>query len=270
MSRVFAHGALRLYLLALLEDGPRHGYDLIRMMEDRFMGLYTPSAGTVYPRLGALEDMGLVEHEVVDGKKVYRLTDAGRTEVADRREEIDGLVADAVRSAGQLAREIRDDVRASVRDLRQELREAVKDVRREERRIGREAERTARDIAREADRSARDIARDVTRDAREVTREAREAAREAARGARKIARDSRAVVKRRDVVRAELVDDSDDLRTVLRSLRRDLEAFMADVVAAARQHGLDADRMRHVRGALVEARETVLAALSSDDDARTG
>lgn len=238
MSRVFAHGALRLYLLALLEDGPRHGYELIRMMEDRFMGLYTPSAGTVYPRLAALEDMGLVEHEVIDGKKVYRLTEEGRAELGLRRDEIDQVVADAVRSAGELAREIRDDVRASVRDLRQELREAVKDVRREERRLGREAEREAREVAREV----RDVARE----------------------ARRAARSARTVVRRPDLVRAEVVDDGEDLRTVLRSLRRDLEAFVSDVVAAARQHGLDAERMRQVRGALVEARETVITALSDD------
>ena len=78
MSRVFAHGGLRLYLLLLLGEEPRHGYELIRLLEDRFMGLYTPSAGTIYPRLAALEDDGLVEHEVVDGRKVYRLTDGGR------------------------------------------------------------------------------------------------------------------------------------------------------------------------------------------------
>lgn len=255
MSPVFAHGALRLYLLALLEDEPRHGYELIRLMEDRFMGLYTPSAGTVYPRLGALEDMGLVEHDVIDGKKVYRLTEAGRAEVAARREEIDDAVAQAVRSAGQLAREIRDDVRASVRDLRQELRDAVKDVRREERRIDREVERSAREAAVEAGREAR-----------AAGREARDVAREAAREARRLARDTRAAVKRQQhLVHAEVVEDADDLRTVLRSLKRDLEAFVTDVVAAARQHGLDADRMRQVRGALVDARETVLEALAADD-----
>ena len=202
------------------------------------MGLYTPSAGTVYPRLGALEDMGLVQHEVVEGKKVYRLTTAGRSELDARRAEIDQVVSQAVRSAGELAREIRDDVRASVRDLRQELREAVKDVRKEERRVGREAERAARDAARDV--------------------------REAARDARRAAQSVRDVVRRGDVVRAEVVDDGDDLRTVIRSLRRDLEAFVADVVAAARQHGLDADRMRQVRGALVDARETVIAALSDE------
>ena len=135
MSPVFGHGALRLYLLSLLDDQPRHGYELMRLLEDRFMGMYTPSAGTVYPRLNALEADGLVEYEVIDGRKTYRLTDAGREELEARRDEIEAVVAEAVQSARVLAKEIRDDVRASVRDLRRELKEAVRDVRREERRV---------------------------------------------------------------------------------------------------------------------------------------
>ena len=137
MSRVFAHGALRLYMLSLLEDRPRHGYELIQLLEDRFLGMYTPSAGTIYPRLSSLEDDGLVEHDVVDGKRVYRLTDAGRAELAARRGEIDAIAERAAASARELARDVRDDVRESVRDLRRELRDAVRDVRREERRTGR-------------------------------------------------------------------------------------------------------------------------------------
>ena len=81
MSPVFGHGRLRLYLLKLLDESPRHGYDVIRELEDRFMGLYTPSAGTVYPRLARLEAEGLVTHEVTEGRKVYRITDTGRAEL---------------------------------------------------------------------------------------------------------------------------------------------------------------------------------------------
>ena len=142
MSRVFAHGALRLYMLSMLEDQPRHGYELIQLLEDRFLGMYTPSAGTIYPRLSSLEEDGLVEHDVIDGKRVYRLTDAGRAELASRRGEIDGIAERAAASARELAREVRDEVRASVRDLRSELRDAVRDVRREERRAGRRQART--------------------------------------------------------------------------------------------------------------------------------
>ena len=60
MPPVFAHGALRLYLLALLESGPKHGYELIKALSERFGGTYSPSAGTIYPRLGKLEEEGLV------------------------------------------------------------------------------------------------------------------------------------------------------------------------------------------------------------------
>jgi len=83
----------------LLDEQPQHGYDLIKMVEDRFLGMYTPSAGTVYPRLQSLEDEGLVEHEEIDGRKVYRLTEAGRRELHDRRHELEELQQRAVESA---------------------------------------------------------------------------------------------------------------------------------------------------------------------------
>jgi DNA-binding PadR family transcriptional regulator len=165
MSRVFAHGGLRLYLLLLLDDEPRHGYELIRLLEDRFMGMYTPSAGTIYPRLAALEDDGLVQHDVVDGKKVYRLTAAGQAELADRREEILAVAADAVQSARALATEIRDEVRSSVRDIRRELKDAVRDVKREERRVTREVVRVDR-VERVRDREGRSELKDVLRSLR--------------------------------------------------------------------------------------------------------
>src|SRR5690606_4506013 len=104
MSSVFGHGRLRLYLLKLLDEEPRHGYDIIRLLQDRFMGVYAPSAGTIYPRLSRLAEEGLVEHEVVEGKKVYRLTDAGRAELADRAEELAALEQDIDRSVRDLAR----------------------------------------------------------------------------------------------------------------------------------------------------------------------
>ena len=73
MSPVFRHGSLRLYLLRLLDEEPRHGYEVIRLLRDRFMGVYSPSPGTIYPRLARLEEEGLVTHDEVDGRKVYRL-----------------------------------------------------------------------------------------------------------------------------------------------------------------------------------------------------
>ena len=211
MSRVFAHGGLRLYLLLLLDDEPRHGYELIRLLEDRFMGMYTPSAGTIYPRLAALEDDGLVEHEVVDGRKVYRLTAAGQAELAERRDEIVAVAAEAVQSARALANEIRDEVRSSVRDLRRELKDAVRDVKREERRVTREVVRVER------------------------------------------------------VERVSAREGKHELKDVLRSLRSDLESFATDVLSAARRHHLDAERLRQVSDALLDAREAVIEVLDGRD-----
>ena len=148
MSPVFAHGRLRLYLLKLLDESPRHGYDVIRELEDRFMGLYSPSAGTVYPRLARLESEGLVTHDVEEGRKVYRITDAGRAELAERQGDLDDLEQEIAGSVRDLATEIRSEVRGSVRDLQAELKAAAKDVRRENRAQAREqrsATRSGRD-----------------------------------------------------------------------------------------------------------------------------
>jgi DNA-binding PadR family transcriptional regulator len=80
--RFFGPGEVRIALLSLLEDGPRHGYDLMKELEARSGGLYRPSAGTIYPTLQQLEDEGLVAAQEVEGKRVYRITDKGREELA--------------------------------------------------------------------------------------------------------------------------------------------------------------------------------------------
>ena len=77
MPPVFAHGALRLYLLALLESGPKHGYELIKALSERFGGTYSPSAGTIYPRLGKLEEEGLVATRTEGRRTNYSITPAG-------------------------------------------------------------------------------------------------------------------------------------------------------------------------------------------------
>ncbi|MFJ9518294.1 PadR family transcriptional regulator [Kitasatospora sp. NPDC101801] len=128
MTPVFGHGRLRLYLLKLLDESPRHGYEVIRLLEERFQGLYAPSAGTVYPRLAKLEQEGLVAHSTEGGRKVYRLTDAGRTELAARQGELAELEVEIRESVAQLAGAIREDVRDSAKDLRAELWGAAKDA----------------------------------------------------------------------------------------------------------------------------------------------
>ncbi|CCH78270.1 conserved hypothetical protein [Nostocoides japonicum T1-X7] len=129
MSPVFAHGQLRLYLLALLDEGPRHGYEVIQALEQRFNGLYSPSAGTVYPRLAKLEEEGLVERTDEGRKAVYRITEAGRAEVHDRQADLVDLESDLDHSVRELADEVRARVRDEARDLRSELREAARAAR---------------------------------------------------------------------------------------------------------------------------------------------
>ncbi|NEY36339.1 PadR family transcriptional regulator [Streptomyces sp. PRKS01-65] len=130
MPPVFAHGRLRLYLLKLLDEAPRHGYEVIRLLEERFQGLYAPSAGTVYPRLAKLEAEGLVTHTSEGGRKVYSITDAGRAELAGRSGELADLELEIRESVAELAAEIRADVRGAAGDLRREMRAAAGEARR--------------------------------------------------------------------------------------------------------------------------------------------
>ncbi|MBT2428672.1 helix-turn-helix transcriptional regulator [Streptomyces sp. ISL-112] len=129
MAPVFAHGRLRLYLLKLLDEAPRHGYEVIRLLEERFQGLYAPSAGTVYPRLAKLEAEGLVTHATEGGRKVYSITDAGRAELAGRGGELADLELEIRDSLAELAAEIRDDVRGAAGRLRSDMRAAASESR---------------------------------------------------------------------------------------------------------------------------------------------
>src|SRR5579871_2146742 len=83
-DRFFGRGDLKYVILELLKDQPRHGYDIIRALEERMRGAYRPSPGSVYPTLQMLEDGGFVASEQVAGKRVYTITDEGRTELAKR------------------------------------------------------------------------------------------------------------------------------------------------------------------------------------------
>jgi DNA-binding PadR family transcriptional regulator len=129
MTAVFSHGRLRLYLLKLLAEGPKHGYELIRLLENRFHGLYAPSAGTIYPRLSRLSAEGLVTHAAAGGRKVYEITEAGRAELAQRAGELAELEREihaSVADLTSLATEIEQQVSGSARDIKRELREAAR------------------------------------------------------------------------------------------------------------------------------------------------
>jgi DNA-binding PadR family transcriptional regulator len=121
MPAVFAHGALRLYLLALLESGPKHGYELIKALSDRFGGTYSPSAGTIYPRLGKLEEEGLVATRTEGRRTNYSITPAGREELENRRDELAGVENDISASVRRLADNLRQDIRVNMQGLRADL-----------------------------------------------------------------------------------------------------------------------------------------------------
>jgi DNA-binding PadR family transcriptional regulator len=88
--RMFGHGHLKFVLLDLLQERPKHGYEMIKDLQDRSSGFYTPSAGAVYPTLQLLEDRGWVTSETVEGKKVYAITDGGRAALAEHNQEQEG------------------------------------------------------------------------------------------------------------------------------------------------------------------------------------
>jgi len=126
---VFAHGQLRLYLLALLEQRPMHGYEVITALSDRFGGTYRPSAGTVYPRLAQLEEDGLVRRTETDRRTTYELTDAGLAELGARRGELAALEEGIAHTVRDRAARVRDDVRGTMSGLRAELAAAAQEAR---------------------------------------------------------------------------------------------------------------------------------------------
>jgi len=85
-------------ILKLVKDKPRHGYEVMKELEDQMHGCYSPSPGTVYPTLQWLEDEGLVVAKDVEGKKVYEITDAGRKFLDEHRDMVDDIF-DRVREA---------------------------------------------------------------------------------------------------------------------------------------------------------------------------
>jgi len=84
-------GDLKYVILELLRDQPRHGYDIIRALEERSRGTYRPSPGSVYPTLQMLEDLGYVTSTQEEGKKVYRITDEGRQYLGEQQSTVDDI-----------------------------------------------------------------------------------------------------------------------------------------------------------------------------------
>src|SRR5690349_16385102 len=119
--RWFESGDMKYVILKLLNDKPRHGYEVMKELEEQLHGCYSPSPGTVYPTLQWLEDEGLVVARDVEGKKVYEITDAGRKFLDEHRDVVDdifervrdtvdralgGAMADVNRVVGRLMRAV--------------------------------------------------------------------------------------------------------------------------------------------------------------------
>ena len=92
-KRMFESGELRLVLLKLIADEPRHGYDIIRAIEELTDGEYAPSPGVVYPTLTLLQDMGLIEEALGEGpRKAFQVTAEGRAHLEEKNGEVDALL----------------------------------------------------------------------------------------------------------------------------------------------------------------------------------
>lgn len=93
-GRIFGHGGLRFVLLHLINEKPSHGYELIKAIEERLDGAYSPSPGTVYPTLTLLEELTLLSVDEADqgGRKRYQITDAGLRYLEENRPMVDAML----------------------------------------------------------------------------------------------------------------------------------------------------------------------------------
>ena len=124
--RMFDGSELRLILLKLIEEQPRHGYDLIREIEERSGGAYAPSPGVVYPTLTMLDDMGLIEEVKAEGaKKQFAITAAGEAHLAERTEEVEALFERLSELGQARARHSGGPIRRAMGNLRAVLQERL-------------------------------------------------------------------------------------------------------------------------------------------------
>ncbi|SFS19844.1 DNA-binding transcriptional regulator, PadR family [Dyella sp. OK004] len=104
-GRMFGHGDLKLLLLALIEQQPRHGYELIRTIEEMFHGNYSPSPGAIYPTLTMLEELGYAQVENEQGgRKLYAITAAGSAFLEENREAVNAVMSRTEQSARMAAK----------------------------------------------------------------------------------------------------------------------------------------------------------------------
>jgi len=168
---VFAHGHLRLYLLGLLNETSMHGYELMQALDERFGGTYKPSAGTIYPRLAKLEDEGLVTKLKEGRRAVYAITEAGRSELRERQQELDAIETDVTDSVRRLADEVRSSVGEAMRSLRADLASAAREAQSEGQRMTREptgSRSSSRELLQDAELAIAEFRQQLRQDLREA------------------------------------------------------------------------------------------------------
>jgi DNA-binding PadR family transcriptional regulator len=117
-GRMFEQGDLRYVVLRLLEEKPRHGYEIIKALEERFGGAYAPSPGAVSPTLQLLEDLGYARIVPgAEGKKVYEITDAGRAHLAENQTAVDTIFDRISKMVGHFLDEPMSEVHAAFRQV---------------------------------------------------------------------------------------------------------------------------------------------------------
>ena len=119
-GRLFDYGELRLLILSMIAEEPRHGYELIKQIEERFGGSYSPSPGVIYPTLAWLEDSGYAASTASEGgRKSFSITEEGKAFLAANRAAIDEIAA---RAGGEGRREVPSSILRAMENLRVALR----------------------------------------------------------------------------------------------------------------------------------------------------
>ena len=117
-GRMFEQGDLKYVILRMLEEKPRHGYEIIKELEDRFGGAYSPSPGTVYPTLTMLEDIGYARAQTEEGgRKIYEITDAGRQYLEEHKSTVEEIFERIARFGARFFSEPMMDVNLAFKDL---------------------------------------------------------------------------------------------------------------------------------------------------------
>lgn len=122
LGRFFAHGDLRLVILNLIADKPRHGYELIKEIEDSVAGAYSPSPGVIYPTLTLLEELGYVEATADGAKKLYAITAEGEAFLTANRATVDALLARMAEASGTHGRGRSPGIIRAMENLKMALR----------------------------------------------------------------------------------------------------------------------------------------------------